>query len=107
VEGRRAKERQASRPGDRAILLVMLGILALGASLVHATLGQSVARPHTTSAQELVRELRLTGLALFTEARYTRHPALADRFAPFQNHPAALEHFPSGSLIRPPAHLHD
>ena len=50
----------------------------------------------------LVRSLRLTDLCLFTEARYTRHPAMADRFAPFQDHPVALEHFPSGSLVTPP-----
>ena len=41
-------------------------------------------------------------LALFTEARYTRHPSQADRFTPFQEHPASLEHFPSGSIAAPP-----
>ena len=41
------------------------------------------------------------------EARYTRHPALADRHAPFQEHPLALEHFPSGSLILPPLPVRD
>jgi len=50
----------------------------------------------------LVKSLRLTDLCLFTEARYTRHPSMADRFAPFQDHPTALEHFPSGSLVSPP-----
>jgi hypothetical protein len=45
--------------------------------------------------------LHSTDLCLTTEARYTRHPALADRHAPFQDHPTALEHFPSGSLILP------
>lgn len=46
--------------------------------------------------------LHVTDLCLVTEARYTRHPAMADRHAPFQEHPLALEHFPSGSLIMPP-----
>ena len=50
----------------------------------------------------LVKSLRLTDLCLFTEARYTRHPSMADRFAPFQDHPTALEHFPSGSFVTPP-----
>ena len=50
----------------------------------------------------LVRRLGLTDLALFTEARYTRHPSQADRFTPFQEHPSSLEHFPSGSLAAPP-----
>jgi hypothetical protein len=49
----------------------------------------------------LVKELHLTDLCLFTEARYTRHPSLADRHAPFQEHPTAFEHFPSGSLLPP------
>lgn len=48
-----------------------------------------------------LRSLQLTDLCLSTEARYTRHPALADRHAAFQDHPLALEHFPSGSLILP------
>ncbi len=48
-----------------------------------------------------LRSLHVTDLCLATEARYTRHPAMADRHAPFQEHPLALEHFPSGSLILP------
>ncbi len=54
---------------------------------------------------DLVRSLGLTDLALFTEARYTRHLSQADRHGAFQDHPTALEHFPSGSLIAPPRHL--
>jgi hypothetical protein len=50
----------------------------------------------------MVRRLGLTDLALFTEARYTRHPTQSDRFAPFQDHPGALEHFPTGSVVAPP-----
>ena len=48
-----------------------------------------------------LQNLHVTDLCLTTEARYTRHPAMADRHAPFQEHPLALEHFPSGSLILP------
>lgn len=51
--------------------------------------------------RELVKTLRLTDLCLFTEARYTRHPSMADYHAPFQEHPAALDHFPSGSMLLP------
>ena len=47
----------------------------------------------------------LTDLCIFTEARYTRNPAVADFWTAFQDHPASLEHFPSGSLIEPPPHL--
>ena len=54
---------------------------------------------------ELAAKIQLTDLALFTEARYTRHPALADLHSAAQDHPLSLEHFPSGSLMPPPAHL--
>ena len=63
------------------------------------------AQQHSGTALKFVdaplRNLQVTDLCLTTEARYTRHPALADRHAPFQEHPLALEHFPSGSLILP------
>ncbi|MDD2733094.1 MAG: hypothetical protein PHF56_04070 [Desulfuromonadaceae bacterium] len=48
-----------------------------------------------------MQNLHVTDLCLTTEARYTRHPSMADRHAPFQEHPLTLEHFPSGSLIMP------
>jgi hypothetical protein len=51
----------------------------------------------------VVRTLQLTDLCLFTEARYTRHLSQADLHTAFQDHPVALEHFPSGSLVSPPA----
>jgi len=70
--------------------------------LLHTRLSQSASGPERLERARLVKSLRLTDLCLFTEARYTRHPAMADRFAPFQDHPAALEHFPSGSFVTPP-----
>lgn len=60
--------------------------------------GAEVVAMRTMAAQ-----FGLTDLALFTEARYTRHPSQADLHSAFQDHPLALEHFPSGSLI-PPRH---
>ncbi|MDD2367456.1 MAG: hypothetical protein PHN84_14990 [Desulfuromonadaceae bacterium] len=48
-----------------------------------------------------LRNLHITDLCLVTEARYTRHPAVTDLHAAFQEHPTALEHFPSGSFILP------
>jgi len=69
---------------------------------VHARYSQATAAAGLLERAELVRTLQLTDLCLFTEARYTRHPAMADRFAPFQDHPGAMEHFPSGSLVTPP-----
>jgi hypothetical protein len=101
------KPKPRTRSGDRALALLLVGGLLLGATLLHGALARTDARARVGATQELARELRLTDLALFTEARYTRHPALADRFTPFQNHPMALEHFPSGVLVRPPPHLHE
>ena len=49
----------------------------------------------------MVEKLQLTDLCLFTEARYTRHPSMADLHSAFQDHPLALDHFPSGSLTTP------
>jgi hypothetical protein len=50
---------------------------------------------------QLVRTLKLTDFALWSEARYTRHPSQADWFAPFQDFPSSFEHFPAGSLMGP------
>ena len=51
---------------------------------------------------QLTRELGLTDLAIWTEARYTRHPSQADFFSPFQDCPSSLEHFPAGSVVAAP-----
>ena len=55
--------------------------------------------------RDMVTQLQLTDLCLFTEARYTRHLTQADLHSAFQDHPHGLEHFPTGSLVPPPAHL--
>lgn len=77
--------------------LSLLAVLGL-----HSLSVQAAGKAAVQVRAKLVRELRLTDLCLFTEARYTRHPAMADFNAPFQDHPGALEHFPSGSLVAPP-----
>ncbi|MCL7487141.1 MAG: hypothetical protein M8357_03060 [Desulfobulbaceae bacterium] len=64
--------------------------------------GQSASREVELQGQkELVRHLRLTDFAIWTEARYTRHPSQTDFFSPFQDFPSSLEHFPAGSVIAP------
>ena len=82
-------------------LLGALGLLFL-AMLAHARLQGRQAWQRRQASAGLVRSLGLTDLCLFTEARYTRHPAMADRHAAFQDHPMGLDHFPSGSLVTPP-----
>lgn len=49
----------------------------------------------------LVHSLGLTDLAIWTEARYTRHPSQTDFFTAFQDFPGSPDHFPAGSLIAP------
>lgn len=68
----------------------------------HTSIRQRLDIPEQNRRSALAGVLKLTDLCLVTEARYTRHPAMSDNFAPFQDFPGALEHFPSGSLITPP-----
>jgi len=57
--------------------------------------------------ERTVSRLGLTDLALWSEARYTRHPSQTDLFSAFQDFPAAPEHFPAGSIVPPPPGLVD
>jgi hypothetical protein len=59
------------------------------------------------SMKSLATTLSLTDLAVWTEARYTRHPSQADLFTPFQDFPSSIEHFPAGSIIPPPPDLRE
>lgn len=89
------------RPSTLALGGLALGLAGLLATWAEAGLRSPQPAPETSA---LVRELGLTDLALFTEARYTRHLALSDRHAPFQDHPMSFDHFPSASLVAPPGH---
>ena len=86
--------------------LFMLALLVLsGLMAAHAALARRAAGPGLREEALLVRRLGLTDLCLSTEANYTRHLSLADLYTAFQDHPMALEHFPSGALFGPPRHL--
>lgn len=90
-----------------SVFLVLMGGLT-GLAMVaaaDAVARRSRADVDVAAGRALVRAYDLTDLCLFTEARYTRHPSLADRHSAFQDSPLALEHFPSGSLGRPPRHV--
>ncbi len=82
-----------------AITLLVAGLFS------HARMMRTAALPQLAKMTALVRQLELTDLCLFTEASYTRHLALTDFTTPFQEGPSFLEHFPSGTLVDPPAHL--
>ena len=88
--------------------IIFLGILSfetllLTILMVSASISSTSRVPDLKANQQLVKNLMLTDLSLWTEARYSRHPSQADFFAPFQDFPAAIERFPAGSLTAPAA----
>lgn len=103
-EGKHIPElvKPAMRKSDVFILVTCLNLLLLLLLAAHASRGEQAAVASRAVTAGLVKEFRLTDLCLFTEARYTRNPSMADLHAPFQDHPGAFDHFPSGSLVSPP-----
>lgn len=89
------------------LLFTSVNLTFFGLLLLHARHAQHSVDAGRQVQLARLQRLQLTDLCLSTEARYTRHPALADRHAPFQEHPLALEHFPSGSLILHPLPLRE
>ena len=69
----------------------LTGFMAIVFTMIDADNRQHVAMEMLRQKVKLVSELGLSDLALFTEARYTRHLSLADRNSAFQNSPASLD----------------
>jgi len=90
------------RKSDRFLSGIALASALLLLARLDADRGSRAADKSIAARARLVAELDLTDLALFTEARYTRHPSQADRHSAFQDHPLALDHFPTGSLVPAP-----
>ena len=84
---------------------VALSLLILCALFAHAFYQKKADLELLEARCRLVRTLELTDLCLFTEASYTRHLSQADLHTPFQDYPVSLDHFPSGSIVQPPASL--
>jgi hypothetical protein len=89
------------RHSDSFILFGLGAVLLLVLAVAHSQASNQARETALSRTAQVVADLGLTDLCLATEARHTRHPALADRHAPFQSHPLALDHFPSGSIIGP------
>jgi hypothetical protein len=88
--------------GSTAAALVAGFLACLAATeALHTALKAADGHERREASRNLAAELDLTDLALFTEARYTRHRALADLHSAFQDAPMAMEHFPAGSLVMP------
>ena len=93
------------RKANAFLLFVAAMVLILGFIFVHAHRRIEGDLPRLQQLGLVVQHHGLTDLCLATDARYTRHPSQADWHTAFQSHPMALDHFPSGSLIRPPDRL--
>lgn len=94
-----------SRNSLRAFALIAFLLALFLLTFADATLRHDAGARVLAANGRLVAQLGLTDLCLFTEARYTRHPSQADLQSAFQDHPMALEHFPSGGLMPPPRNL--
>ena len=86
-----------------AAIALMTALLCI--AFVHAQVRQRSVVPRLLQSADIVRYFELTDLCLFTDAQYTRHPAVANRHTPFQDYPLSFEHFPSGSLSGPPPRM--
>ena len=94
-----------SRPSNRVLGTILIAAAAFGGTFLDAARQRIAHEPALQHTEALVERLRLSDIALFTEARYTRHLSQADLHSAFQDHFVALEHFPSGSMLPPPQTL--
>ena len=94
-----------ARNADLFAAFLALGVLLVGLMLVDTALSRRLDEGAVGQRRAIVNTLTLTDLCLSTETRSTRHPSLADLHTPFQDHPLALDRFPSGSLMVLPPHL--
>jgi hypothetical protein len=93
-----------ARKSNLFFIFVAVSVLLIGLAFVHAGVQAARHLPRIQQQAQMAARFDLTDLALCTEARYTRHPSQADRHTAFQDHPASLEHFPTGSVIGPVHH---
>jgi hypothetical protein len=93
------------RRSDFFLSFIVIGVLLIGLMFIDSAVSRHLDREVVRERREIVRVLSLTDLSLFTEARYTRHPGMADLHTPFQDHPQSLEHFASGAIMALPPHL--
>ncbi len=84
-------------------VLYILCIFFFLGSLMFTTMGKrrSAQNERLNLGQRVVADLALSDLALSTEARYTRHPAVTDAVVVGMDHPDALDHFPSTLFFAP------
>ena len=93
------------RKSNFFVAYVVFNLIVFSLVFVHAHRQNESARPALREKAVFVERLQLTDLCLFTDARYARHPSMADFHSPFQDSPMSMEHFPSGTILFPPGHL--
>ena len=93
------------RKSDVFFCSLLIGVLLLCLMFVDAAVSQRLDRQRIQERRAIVRALALTDLCLTTEARYTRHPSMADLPPPFRDHPRPHNLFLWGPLSPPPPHL--
>ena len=81
----------------------MLGLTLAGFIAEGRARSREYERSRMPQLRRLVSILGLTDFSIWTEARYTRHPSVADLNTAFQDSPFSFEHFPSGSLVPVPS----
>ncbi len=76
--------------------MVLLILVVLGGAVTHSVRTKRGEQEESFRLlQGVVASLGLSDLALSTEARYTRHPAVSDPVVVSMDHPGAIDHFPS------------
>jgi hypothetical protein len=93
------------RKSNAFAIFTALCVGGLSLLFIHAGAERKDRTPMLIEKKKMVEHFGLTDLCLFTDARYTRNPAVADRSSPFQDNPLSLDYFPSGSILPPPSHL--
>jgi hypothetical protein len=93
------------RKSNIYLVYIAVNLALLVLMFVHAAYTREADMPYLREKSEMVRKFSLTDLCLFTDARYTRNPSMADRHSAFQDMPMSFDHFPSGSVMPPPPHL--
>jgi len=79
-----------------SLLMVLMVLSVLGSAVTHAVLVKRGGQAESfRMLQGMVANLGLSDVALSTEARYTRHPAVSDPVVVSMDHPGAIDHFPS------------
>ena len=93
------------RKSNIYFLYIAANLVLLSLMFVHAAYTRESNEPFLLEKGQMVKRFELTDLCLFTDARYTRHPSMADRHSAFQDMPMSFDHFPSGSVNATPSSL--